>query len=106
MYRVVFDMFEFQSKLAKPHKASSTKWVDHHMNGLSNFVDKFWLHFEVTADTTKRRVKASLKAKRREINQAEVLLFSVLFMDIHEPIGVFSLTTQKEMLTILGQLSI
>lgn len=68
MYTVVFDMYEFQSKLAKPHKASSTMWEDHHMNGLSNFVDNFWLHFEVTTDTTKRTVKASLKAKRREIN--------------------------------------
>ena len=80
MYTVVFDMFEFQSKLAKPHKASSTMWVDQHMNGLSYFVDTFWLHFEVTADTTKRRVKASLKAKRREINQAEVLLSLWIYM--------------------------
>ena len=60
MYTTVFDMFEFQSKHVKPHKASSTMWVDHHMNALSNFIDKFWLHFEVIAATTKRTFKATL----------------------------------------------
>ena len=101
MYAIVCDMFEFESKQVKPHKASGTRWVDHHMKIMSNFADKFGLylaHFEnIIADTTKRTDKATLEGKRREMCQADVLLFSALFMDILEPVRVLSLTTQKRM---------
>ena len=67
---------------------------------MTNFVDKFCLylaHFEnIIADTTKRTDKATLEGKRREMCQADVLLFSALFMDILEPVIVLSLTTQKK----------
>ena len=100
MYAIVCDMFEFESKQVKPHKASGTRWVDHHMKAMSNVVDKFGLylaHFEyIIADTTKRTDKATLEGKRREMCQADVLFFSALFMDILEPVRVLSLTTQKK----------
>ena len=100
MYAIVCDMFEFESKQVKPHKASGTRWVDHHMKAMSNFVDKFGLylaHFEnIIADTTKHTDKATLEGKRREMCQAGVLLFSALFMDILESVRVLSLTTQKK----------
>ena len=99
MYAIVCDMFEFESTQVKPHKASDTRWVDHHMKAMSNFVDKFGLylaHFENIADTTKHTDKATLEGKRREMCQADVLHFSALFIDILEPVRVLSLTTQKK----------
>ena len=100
MYAIVCDMFEFESKQVKPHKASGTRWVDHHLKAMSNFVDKFGLylaHFEnIIADTTKCTDKATLEAKHREMCQADVLLFSAIFIDILEPVTVLSLTTQKK----------
>ena len=78
MYVIVCDMFEFESKQVKPHKASGTRWVDDHMKAMSNFVDKFGLylaHFEnIITDTTKRTDKATLEGKRREMCQADFFL--------------------------------
>ena len=34
MYAIVCDMFEFESKQVKLHKASGTRWVDRHMKAM------------------------------------------------------------------------
>ena len=67
---------------------------------MSNFVDRFGLylaHFKnIIPDTTKCTDKATLEGKRREMCQANVLLFSALFMDILEPVRVLSLRHHKK----------
>ena len=105
MYSIICDMFEFENKQVKPHKATGSRWVDHHIKAMSNFVDKFGLylaHFEnIISDTTKRTDKATLEGKRREMCQADILLFSALFMDILEPIRNLSLITQMKDVNLL-----